>query len=499
MTLTIDELGLKFANPYRIESIMELIAELSDEDKQTYFGEVLSREETLYDWNLWARPKQIIPDEPYYNVHLLLAGRGFGKTRTMAEWIRKKAYEEPGCRIGILGRTAADSRDIMVTGESGILNIPQPESQKPEYKSSEAMVKYPNGSTVKLMSAENPDGTRGQQFNYSVVDEFAAHTPFVGVDGLTAFQSLRLATRLGDRPMLVVATTPKKVKPLRDLVEESKDPSKSIRLVKGKTSENSANLSSVYMDVIHGSFDGTSIARQELDGEMLDDEIEGALWSEEMIKYRYIARDEAMRLPLRIVAVDPTVAERPNDECGIVVVGGTVDPLYHRRKGYVLADESLKASPEVWAQKVIDTFYEWKAHGIVVEKNQGNFLLKMALKNIDPAVASRIFLVNASVSKKLRAEPISQIYEQGRILHAEPGYPLLESQMTTWEPEIMKNSPDRIDALVHGMTALLVEEPKGLRRRKMRANSAAAGARLPTGLGTGRTRTATPGLTQTRF
>lgn len=495
MTLSIEELGYKFADPNRIESVMELIAQLSEEDRQAYFGDVLDREETIYDWNLWGRPKQLIPDEPYFNVHLLLCGRGFGKTRAMAEWIRQKAYEEPGCRIGILGRTAADTRDVMVTGESGILNIPQPESQKPWYKPSEAVVEYPNKSVVKLMSAENPDGTRGQQFHYSVVDEFAAHTPFVGVDGLTAFQSLRLATRLGDRPMVVVATTPKKVKPLRDLVEESKDPEKSIRLVQGKTSENSSNLSSVYMDVIHGSFDGTSLARQELDGEMLDEEIEGALWDDSMIKHRYLSRTDAMRLPLRLVAVDPTVAEKPKDECGIVVVGGTINPFYHKRSAYVLADETIKASPEVWAQTVIDAFYEWQCHGIIVEKNQGNHLLKMALKNIDPAVASRIFLVQAKASKKLRAEPISQVYEQGRVFHAEPGYPLLESQMTTWEPDTKTESPDRVDALVHGLTAILLEEPKGLRRRKMRANTSATAARLPSGLGTGRTRT----LTGSRF
>lgn len=498
MTISIEELGRRFADPNRIESVMELIAQLSDKDKKAYFGEVLDREETIYDWDLWGRPKQLIPDEPYYNVHLLLAGRGFGKTRAMAEWIRKKAYEEPGCRIGILGRTAADTRDVMVTGESGILNIPQPESQKPWYKPSEAMVEYPNKSVVKLMSAENPDGTRGQQFHYSVVDEFAAHTPFVGVDGLTAFQSLRLATRLGDWPMTVVATTPKKVKPLRDLVEEAKDPTNSIRVVSGKTSENSSNLSSVYMDVIHGAFAGTSIAAQELDGEMLDDEIEGALWDESMIKRRYISRDDAMRLPLRVVAVDPTVAEKPQDECGIVVVGGTTNPFYHKRTGYVLADESLKASPEIWAQKVVDTFHEWKCHGIIVEKNQGDHLLKMALKNIDPEIANKVFLVKANVSKKLRAEPISQIYEQGRIFHAEPGYPLLESQMVTWEPDTKKESPDRIDAMVHGFTAIMVEEPKGMRRRKMRANSStASAARLPGGLGTGRTRV--PGLTPSRF
>lgn len=484
---SIEWVAAQMKNPFRTQSVMELIAEMSVEDRQLYFGDILNAEETLYDWSLWGRPKQIIPDEPYYNVHLLLAGRGFGKSRTMAEWIREKAMAVPETRIGILGRTAGDTRDVMVTGESGILNIPQPEEEKPIYKPSEALVLYPNGSMVKLLSAENPDSVRGSQFHYSGVDEFAAHTPYVGADGLTAFQNLRLATRLGERPMVVVATTPKRVKALRDLLDEAKDPDKSIRVVQGKTSENKSNLSSVYMDVIHGAFDGTSVARQELDGEMLDEDPEGVLWSEEMIKHRYLSFADAMKLPLRVVAVDPTVAKEPRDECGIIVFGATGEKLLHKRTGYVLEDASLKASPEVWAQTVIDMANKWNVNAIIVEKNQGHHLLTMALTNIAPEWADKIIEINAGQSKMLRAEPVSQIYEQSRIFHSEPGFPLLEGQQTTWEPDITPKSPDRVDALVHAVTATMIVIPKGLRIHKFQVKQTAH-HRLPTGIGTGRTR-----------
>ena len=148
--LRIEEVVEKFGDPNRLESIMELIACLSEEDREKHFGDILSAEESLYDWSLWGRPKQFIPDEPYYNVHLVLAGRGFGKSRMMAEWIRSKAMAVPGTRIGILGRSAADVRDVMVLGESGILNIPQPESERPKYRPSEAAVYWPNGSSAKM-------------------------------------------------------------------------------------------------------------------------------------------------------------------------------------------------------------------------------------------------------------------------------------------------------------------------------------------------------------
>lgn len=484
--VSLDWVAARFNDPERTESLAELVAMLSPEDRRTLMGDMLESESLLYDWEFWGRPKQFVRDDPYFNVHLFLTGRGFGKTRSGAEWVRHKAMTEPGCRIGLLGRTAAEVRDIVVHGESGILGIPQPEDEKPEWKPSEAALYWPNGSYAKLFSAEKPDAVRGQQFNYFWADELAAYTPYVGPDGLTAFDNARLATRLGERPIMIITTTPKKVKVLRDLIKEANEKG-TIKIIRGKTDDNKSNLSKVYLSVVHGSFDGTASARQELDGEMLDDNPEGALWDEEMISHVNMTRQEILRLPLRVIGVDPTVAKEPGDECGIVVFGSTGERYMHERTGYVIEDYTIKASPEVWARKVVDAFYEWNANGIIVEKNQGHHLLTMALTNIDPTLEGKIFPVNAGQSKALRAEPVSQVYEQGRIKHVLPGQPILESQMTTWEPEITPKSPDRIDALVHAATAAMLTPPKGLIRRKV-VTRALAGHRLPTGIGTGRSR-----------
>lgn len=478
---TLEQVAARFGDPARTESLAELVAMLSDEDKYELMGEALADENLLYDWNFWGRPKQIIPEEPYYNVHLFLTGRGFGKTRAGAEWVRSKAMNEPGCRIGLLGRTAAEVRDIVVNGESGILGLPQREEDRPIYKPSEAALYWPNGSYAKLYSAEKPDAVRGAQFNYFWADELASYTPFVGPDGLTAFDNAKLATRLGEFPTMIITTTPKRVASIRKLLDEAGDGK--VRIIRGSTNENSSNLAKVYMDSIYGAFEGTTVARQELDGDMLDEDPEGALWDENTIHYTDKSEEWLKSLPLRIVAVDPTVAAEPTDECGIVVIGATNERALHKRRAFVLEDASLKASPEDWAQKAVEVYHNWNASAMVVEKNQGHDLLRMAIHNIDPTV--NVLPVNAGTSKALRAEPVSQVYQQKRVFHALPGYPLLESQMKTWEPGITRKSPDRVDALVHGITALLLKPPPGMIRGAVQIKNA-SGRKLPTGIGTGR-------------
>lgn len=479
---SLNVIAKRYVDPNRTESLAELVAMLSPEDQKELMGDALDREETIYDWSFWGRPKQIIPDDVYYNVHLFLTGRGFGKTRAGAEWVRSMAIKHPGCRIGLLGRTAAEVRDIVVNGESGILGIEQPMNERPEFKPSTAELIWPNGSRAKLYSAEKPDAVRGAQFHYFWADELASYTPYVGPDGLTAFDNAKLATRLGEHPTMIITTTPKRVASVRKLLDEAKEGK--VRVIRGSTNENSSNLASVYMDSIYGAFEGTNVARQELDGEMLDEDPEGALWDESTINYSEMSDDTARGLPIRIVAVDPTVASEPHDECGIVVLGATGNKYLHKRRAYVLDDLSLKASPEAWAQVVVDAYHKWDAHAAIVEKNQGHDLLRMAIHNIDPTV--KVLGVNAGTSKALRAEPVGQVYEQGRVKHLEPGFPLLEAQMKTWEPGITKKSPDRVDALVHGITALLLKPPPGMIRGKVKS-SAARGV-LPGGLGTGQAR-----------
>ena len=463
-------------NPFGLERKRGLYQELGAQSLRNYHRMIVAYEE------ITPGPMRCITvDSP--NA-LYLAGEGLiptHNTRAMSEFARSKAMAVPGTRIALMGRTNGETRDILVSGESGVMSIPQPENERPVYKSAEGRVVWPNGSEAKILSAEQPDSARGGQYHYAIVDELAAHTPFVGSDGVTAFQNVRIATRLGERPTLVVATTPKKVQVLRDMIEESKDPTKSIRVVHGKTSENTSNLSSVYMDMIYGTYAGTSLARQELEGEMLDEEIEGALWSEEdIIVNLEMTEERARRLPIRLVAVDPSVAENPNDECGIVVIGATNERAMYKRKAVVLEDASLKASPEVWAQEVVRQVKKWKAVGAVVEKNQGHHLLTMAIHAVDPNI--RVFPVNAGLSKAARAEPVSQVYEQKRVTHLYP-FPLLEQQMVTWEPSISKKSPDRVDALVWGITAAIIKPPEGMERKRLR--SSLPGGRLPEGFGMG--------------
>ena len=430
---------------------------------------------------------------------LYLAGEGLivtHNTRTMSEWVREKA-KTPNTRIALMGRTQGETRDILVTGESGILSIPQPPSDKPTYKPSEGRVVWPNGSQAKILSAETPDSVRGSQHSYAVVDELASHTPFTDGAGLTAFQNLRIATRLGEHPTLVCATTPKSVPVLRDLLEESKDPKNSIRVVQGSTMENAANLSASYMNVILGTYEGTSLAKQELLGEMLDEDPEGVLWTPEMVNQANLTALDPSTFynPLRIIAVDPSVAEEPDDECGIIAFTASQERAIHQRRGAVLGDYSLKASPEVWAREVVRVYHLHKARGVLVEGNQGRHLLQMAIHSVDPTV--KVFTVNAHTSKKDRALPVSLVYQQGRVSHARAATPLtlLETQQTTWEPGVTRKSPDRVDALVHAVTGtmLLPRGIPGLSARPARAR--VPQATLPTGFRQGLYRP-TPTLTR---
>lgn len=401
---------------------------------------------------------------------LYLAGKAMiptHNTRTMAEWIRRQAINYPGCHIGILGRTAADVRDIMVLGESGILAV-GPEDEKPEYKPSQRRLVWPNGSHATLFSAETPDQLRGQQFHFFACDELAAYTQFIGADGLTAFQNMRIAARLGERPYGVVATTPKRTDVIRELLEEAK--SGKVRVVRGATRENSA-LSAAYKDTILGQFAGTALEKQELEGEMLDDFPEGALWTEEIIDP---ARINSQAPPLStggiIIAVDPSVAETPKDECGIIAIGFTNHRQLHQRHAFVLEDGSMLAKPEVWAKRVSDLYNRWGASAVIVETNQGRALLNNLMHTINPSM--RIIGVNASQGKKLRAEPTILPYQQGRVHHFGK-LAQLESQMTTWEPEFTKKSPDRVDALVHGITATLIKPPPELPMARARSSNPA--------------------------
>ena len=430
----------------------------------------------LWDWSVWGRPEQQAPTGDW-NIWAYIAGRGAGKTRTAAEWVREEAkYTTTGQRrFALVARTAADVRDVIVEGESGIINVTPP-SERPLYEPSKRRLTWPNGNTATCFTADEPDSLRGPQFTHAWGDEVAAWRQTPDAAGMTAFDNLRVGTRLGLNPKIMVTTTPKRVPLLYQLIAEAEKTGKVV-ITKGSTLDNSGNLSQAYIDAIVGVYEGTRLAAQELYGEMLSD-VEGALWTQELID-RGREMQLPMGTPLRCIGVDPSVAENPRDECGIVVVASTGDRDLYKRQSWVLEDASIHGSPEVWANKVVQMARKWGCP-VVAEVNQGGALVRNAINTIDPTV--KVLEVHSKYGKALRAEPITLAYEQNRVHHV--GYlGDLESQMCAWIPGEGK-SPDRVDALVHALTALLIKPPAGFVGGTIKAKSHAA-KRIPSFRGGG--------------
>lgn len=452
------------------KSLMEQLALLPDDERQAVLADI-DMDNLVWDWSAWARPEQRPPDSTDWSIWLYLAGRGSGKTRSAAEWVREKAKDtsQGQLRFALVARTAADVRDVIVEGESGIMNV-SPPSEKPHYEPSKRRLTWPNGNTATLFTADEPDGLRGPQCHYAWADELAAWRQTPDAAGMTSWDNLRVSARLGSNPQIIATTTPKRVPILYSLIEEAKGGR--VVISKGSTLDNAGNLSEAYLQAITGVYQGTRLAAQELYGEMLDD-VEGALWTIEMIEK---ARQGALppSAPLRCIGVDPSVAENPRDECGIVVCASTGDRDLYKRHAWVLEDATVHGSPEVWANKVVEMARRWGAP-VIAEVNQGGALVRNAINAIDPNV--KVLEVHSKHGKQLRAEPVVLAYEQERVHHI--GYlPDLESQMTAWIPGETKNSPDRVDALVHAMTALLIKPPAGFVGGRLTAKSPAA-RRIP--------------------
>jgi phage terminase large subunit-like protein len=446
------------------KSIMELLAELPEDERALALAG-MDPETLLWDWSVWGRPEQQAPDGDWA-VWMYLAGRGAGKTRAAAEWVREQAkYTTTGQRrFALVARTAADVRDVIVEGESGILNV-SPPSERPLYEPSKRRLTWPNGNTATCFTADEPDSLRGPQFTHAWGDEVAAWRQTPDAAGMTAFDNLRVGTRLGRNPQIMITTTPKRVPLLYKLIEESKNTGRVV-ISRGSTMDNSGNLSGAYLDAITGVYAGTRLAQQELYGEMLD-AVEGALWTDELIEKN---RESALpfNTPLRCIGVDPSVAENPRDECGIVVVASTGERDLYKRQSWVLEDASVLGSPEVWANKVVAMARKWGCP-VIAEVNQGGALVRNAINAIDPTI--KVLEVHSKYGKQLRAEPVTLAYEQGRVHHV--GYLAdLESQMLSWIPGEGK-SPDRVDALVHALTALLIKPPAGFVGGKLTAKSMA--------------------------
>lgn len=436
----------------------------------------------LFDWSFWGRPEQFPPGDDW-NIWLVLAGRGFGKTRTAAEWVREEAKslmpDGTNKYFALVGRTAADGRDVIVEGESGIMSI-SPPSERPKYEPSKRRLTWENGNRATIFTADEPNNLRGPQFTHAWGDEVAAWRRLPDDSGLTAWDNLRIATRLGTSPKILITTTPKRVPLMFSLLKESEKPGSKIRITKGSTMDNAGNLADEYITGIQAIYGGSRIERQELYGDMLD-EVEGALWVDEQIEDNRVSLMPEYA-PLRVVGVDPSVAENPRDECGIVVCASTAEYELYKRRAWVLEDASIHGSPEVWARKVVETARKWGAP-VVAEVNQGGALVTNAIHQIDPTI--QVLEVHSKQGKQLRAEPITLAYDQNRVHHF-GAWVDLETQMTSWIPEETSKSPDRVDALVHALTALLIKPPPGFGGGRISAKSMAHRS-LPSTRGSGST------------
>jgi predicted phage terminase large subunit-like protein len=384
-----------------------------------------------FDWRKHARANQL-PPAGSWRVWLCLAGRGWGKTRTGAEWVREQV-QSGHRRIALVAPTAADARDVMVEGESGILAI-HPDSERPLYEPSKRRLTWPNGAIATTYSADEPDRLRGPQHDAAWADEIAAW------EYPEAWDMLMFGLRLGKDPRVVATTTPKPKAWLRDLIR-----SPTTAISTGPTRDNEQNLAPAFIQQILEKYKGTRLGRQEIEGEYLED-VPGALWSRQQI-------DETRRrdhpdLRRIVVAIDPAATSTEGaDESGIVVAGLGVDG-----RGYVLDDLSVRATPDGVVQRAVGAYWKRLADRIVAEANNGGEWIESVVRKVDHTVSYKS--VRASRGKRTRAEPISALYEQGRISHV-GSFPKLEDQMVTFTPDT-DESPDRVDALVWALTELMV-------------------------------------------
>lgn len=429
--------------------------------------------------NPHSRTEQRSPTDDEWDTWLLLAGRGFGKSRTGAEWVLRQARDLP--RGALVGPTAADVRDIMVEGESGILACARP-GFRPDYQPSKRRLVYPNGSVQACYSADEPDRLRGPQHHYAWVDELASFRYLQ-----EAWDMLQMGLRLGEHPRVCVTTTPRPLPILKKMVKDTVR----VRTVRGTTYDNLHNLAPVFQRAVLDRYEGTALGRQELYADILED-LPGALLRRAWIDSRRVS--VAPELDLVVVAVDPA-GTGTGDEAGIVVTG--IGP---GKDAYVLADYSGQMTARETGLRAWKAFYEHDAGFLVYEDNFGKQWLRdgmidayadhhrlseterRAVKKEEtadqvsvPNPYKLLRKVNAQHGKYLRAQPVAMRYEQGRVHHVGT-FPELEDQACTWNPHEDSDSPDRVDALVHGVTFLL-----------KRGRAGGSGLVSPHALGLGRT------------
>jgi predicted phage terminase large subunit-like protein len=398
-------------------------------------------------WLDMARANQLPPPDPW-SIWLVLAGRGFGKTRTGAEWVRNLVETGTAGRIALVAPTAGDCRDIMLEGSSGIMTV-SPDWNRPLYEPSKRRLTWPNGAQATLFSAEESDRLRGPNHDAAWCDELASWA-----DPQAVWDMLQFTLRLGKHPKVCVTTTPRPIKLIKDLVKrEGQD----VVITRGSTYQNAANLSDPFLAAMKARYEGTRLGRQELFADVLSD-VPNALWSLE-----WIDRDRVETLPWGnlsriVVAIDPAVTSGEDaDETGIIVAGVDAAGV-----AYVLEDASGRYQPHEWATKAINLYKKHNADRIIAEVNNGGALVENTIRSVDPNVSYRA--VHASRGKVTRAEPISALYEQGGKVHHVGTFQQLEDQLCAFTSDFSRASagysPDRLDALVWAITELTLTKQR---------------------------------------
>lgn len=413
------------------KKLIEILGSFSDEEQQYFW----------YDWeNLWARDKQQIPNVDF-GTWLIMSGRGFGKTRTGVETCR--IWKDNYPIINIVGRTASDVRDIIIEGEGGVLRTAPP-WDKPIYQPAKKRVTWPNGAQYRLFSAEEPDSLRGPQCYKAYCDEFAAWKY-----PRDAWENLQYGLRLGDNPQTIITTTPRPIKILKEIIKEV-----DTFLTTGSSYENKGNVSDKWFDRVIGKYEGTSRGRQEIYAELLD-EVEGALFARAMIEH---VKSPPV-ITKTVLSIDPAVSSKKSakgaepDETALCVTGLGSDGRAH-----VLHSESGIWTPKDWADRAFALFQSYDVDYIVAEVNNGGDLVEANLRNQKPQEVGyfRYKGIHAYKGKVLRADPVIGLYEKGRVAHV-GAHAKLEDEMTTWDPNVDTYSPNNLDAMVYGVTELLVK------------------------------------------
>ncbi|VAX04173.1 Gene Transfer Agent terminase protein [hydrothermal vent metagenome] len=438
-------------------ALAEWVSSLSHERRHEILADLTEDEcDALnYDWCFWARKNQLPPEGNWF-CWLILAGRGFGKTRTAVEWIRGltegdsplKAPKGAPERIALVADTFLDGRLTMIEGESGLLAVTHKDFM-PTFESSNKKLVWPNGIQAFLYSAESPDQLRGPQHHVAWADELAKWRYLED-----SWSNLLLGLRLGKAPRVLATTTPRNIPLLRRLVEDE-----TTQVVRGSTYDNRSNLPQSFFEQVVGQYEGTRIGRQEIYGEILSD-VPGALWNRDLLENIRV-RDVPL-LSRVVVAVDPPVTSGTKaDTCGIIVAGRDKNNL-----AYILEDCSVQGlSPLGWAKAALAAYHKYEADRMVAEVNNGGELVETLLRQIDPDVSYRA--VRASRGKVLRAEPVAALYEQERVKH-HGFFAELEDQMCSLTTSGLSDgkSPDRLDAMVWAVTELLLKSASSPKIRR---------------------------------